>query len=503
MIAALLAAALLGTSSPSASGSELEDRAYRTVVAEFERVGRRTPARDAVLSRAARELAQVALEQNARAAADLVTLTEAVSDAGGHDPSPKAVIIKGTPHAEPVKALEGRRDFADEPASHLGVGVATRGKIAAVVVLFAQRRMTLQPFARSQEGPSSPRALCGRLETPFGQPEVYVTLPSGRVVRPRVERRREGAFCADISLRTEGRHTVEVLGRGPSGPEVTALFFADVGERPVRRDAPLGEEPSNPEAARKEILERINALRAAHGLRPVRLDPKVTAVADGYSAQMAKENFFAHVAPDGSAVGQRLRDAGYGFRTAGENLGMAGGPLAAHFGLEHSPGHRKNILESKWTAVGIGLAEAKGPEGSRRVLLTQIFVEPLQETGDPLADAYAVLDAGRRDRGLSSLRRVAELERLAADHARRALRAEEPRADLPGSNLHERVFEALSEVKGASIDFFVADSPSLVQVTKATGAKENALVGVGMARGDSKRYGAGKYWIVVIYAAPH
>lgn len=500
MIAALLATAVLAGASPD---PKLEEQAWRAVAAEFERVGRRTPVRDEGVTRAARTLAGIALAQNARAAADLVTLTEAVSDAGAHDPSPKAVILKGAPLQAPVKALEGRRDLAGDPASHVGVAVVTQGRTSAVVILFVQRRMTVEAFPRTLPAAGERRSLCGRLDAPFRAPEVYVTVPSGRVEKLPVKGRgRDGSFCTEVAFRAEGRHTLEVLGRGPGGPEVTALFFTDVGGRPDRKDAPLGEEPTDPEVAREEVLRRINALRAAHGVAPVQMDARVNAVAQAYSAQMAKENFFAHVAPDGRAVGERLREAGYGYKSAGENLGMAGGPLAAHFGLEHSPGHRKNLLEKRWTTVGIGLSEATGQDGSRRVLLTQIFVEPLRESGRPLEDAYAVLEAGRRARKLPALRRSEVLERLARDHAQRALEAGVPKAEVRGSNLHERVFEALDEVKGASIDLFVADSPSLVQVSKATAAKGNRLVGVGMVQGDSRQFGAGKYWIVVIYAEP-
>ncbi len=498
-----LATSLLAVAAAAAPPppSELEARALRAVALSFERVGRRTPMADDALNAASRRLAEVALMDGAQAAADLVTLTEAVSSAGGWDASPRALVVRGSPRTSPLKSLEERRDLSDEAASHLGVGVAVRGDTAAYVLLLAHRKLTVEgDFARRHDGPTAPRELCGRLHPPLGQPELFVTLPSGKVEKLALEERR-GRFCGKVPLRSEGRHTVEVLGRGPRGPEVAALFFVDVGPPPKRPDALVAMEPATPEEARTEILSRINALRAAHGVGPLAQDAQVTAVAQAYSEQMAKENFFAHVAPDGRAVGQRLRAQKVPFKSAGENLGLASGPLAAHFGLEHSPGHRKNLLDPSWTKVGLGLATQTRAEGPPLTVLTQVFIAPYEEDEDPLTAAYEVLDGHRQKRSLPPLQRSPQLEALAREHAKKALAAEEPKPDRVDPRLHERVFAQLDDVKAASVDFFIADSPALIEASKAAGEADNRLVGIGAVKGDSARYGADKYWVVVIYAA--
>jgi uncharacterized protein YkwD len=484
----------------AAAPSALEDRAMRAVALDFERVGRRTPTRDEALSEAARILAQRALDHDARSAADLVALTAAVSRAGGWDPSPRALVVRGAPSDEPVKSLEKRKDLASDPATHVGVGVAVKGHTAALVVLLSHRKMTLQPFARAFDAPTSPQALCGRLEVPYAHPELFVTLPDGKVQKLRAPRRTKDGYCAEVPLRTRGRYTVEVLARGSKGPEVAALFFVDVGPPPADGQSPLGEEPSDVETARAEILARVNALRAAHGQPPLALDAEATRVAQAYSDRMARENFFAHLSPDGQSVSHRLRAGKVPFQSAGENLGMAAGPLAAHFGLEHSPGHRQNLLEAKWTRLGLGVARTTSEGGTTLVLLTQIFVEPPPSSGDPLEAAYRVLADRRRALSLPPLERSAALEGLAREHARKALAAGEPTAELPGAKLHERVFDTLDDVKSAAVDFFVADSPAQIEASKSAAQAGNPLVGIGAVQGDSRRYGQGKYWVVVIYA---
>jgi uncharacterized protein YkwD len=307
-------------------------------------------------------------------------------------------------------------------------------------------------------------------------------------------------FCFRVGLSEPGRHTVEVLGRGPGGPEVAALFFTDVGVAGARELEPE-EEPTDPRKARERILERINALRRAHGASPLSEDPAVTRVAQAYSERMAREGFFAHVAPDGTNVGKRLSAQGYQFRTAGENLGLASGPLSAHFGIEHSPGHRRNLIDPQYTRVGIGIA-AKDDGSGEQVIVTEVLVDPVRASEHPLEDAYAALARRRAELKLPALARNAVLEKLALDHARRALEEDDPKGSLPGSKLHERVFAALDEVGTASIDVFIADSPTLIADSKALRDSGNRMVGVGAVRGDSARFGKGRYWIVVIYASP-
>lgn len=497
MSAALIVTTLLA----AATVQDLETAATRQVAQEFERVGRRTPVRDEALSEAARAVARHALEHGARPAADLVPLTEAVSFADAWDPSPRALVIKGSPATEPLRMLATRKDLPSDAATHVGVGAVIIGDSSAVVLLFTQRRARMEKFWRTPPRPLGKRELCGVLEAPYGAPEVFVTRPDGKVDRASISTVRPGGgFCAKIPLISTGRYTLEVLGRGPKGPEVAALFFVDVGD--VKRELGAGiKEPSDPNVARAMVVERINALRATHGAPALQEDPQVTRVAQAYSERMAQGGFFAHVAPEGDTVGRRLTQAGYLFRGAGENLGMASGPLAAHFGIEHSPGHRRNLLERGWRKVGIGIA-TREVDGDRQVILTQIFVDPLEDSRDPLGDAYRVISERRSALKLPRLVRSPVLDELARAHAKKALAHQEPRAELAGEKLHDRIFAAMDEVKTASIDFYVADSPALIDATsKAMADGRFGLVGLGAVKGDSARFGKNKYWVVVIYAA--
>jgi uncharacterized protein YkwD len=127
--------------------------------------------------------------------------------------------------------------------------------------------------------------------------------------------------------------------------------------------------------AQRAIVERINAVRAIYGVPPLEADPALNGVAQSYAERMGKENFFAHVGPDGSDLQSRLQRAGYPYRAAAENLGLAGGPIAAHFSIERSPGHRRNLIEGAYTRVGVGVAFVNR-SGGAQVLVTEVLATP-------------------------------------------------------------------------------------------------------------------------------
>lgn len=465
----------------------------------FERAGRTTPPEDPALARAAKEIAKRALGSGADEAASLLRVTAAISRNGGWDPNPTTVVIRAS--LDELLATLARQDLAGEPVTQLGAGLAIADDRAAVAVLLARRRFELEPFARThKKPPKAPQRLCGTLVTPLDAADAFVTRPGGDVERVAMESapKARGRLCADLTFPVTGRHTVEVLARGPRGPEVAALFFVDVGAVGAQESDEVSE-PSTPAEARAALLVRINALRLKMGLAALSLDPELDAVAGAWADRLAAEGFFSHVAPDGSDLKQRLTARKYRFASAGENLGLSSGPLAAHFGIEHSPGHRKNLLEANHRRLGIGLS--KRADGL--TVLVEVLASLQDESADkdPLAAAYDAIAAERKRKGLPKLSPHPVLESLAQEHARAMFAAQTPKVQLPGAKrLHERVFETLDAPTSVAVDIFLSDAPRLIVDSKNLAAANNTMVGVGLVRGDSAQHGDGRYWIVVIYA---
>jgi uncharacterized protein YkwD len=103
----------------------------------------------------------------------------------------------------------------------------------------------------------------------------------------------------------------------------------------------------------RTLLGAVNDVRAAHNLRPLRIDPTLVRAARDYSAKLIRRDIFTH-----GLLGPRL--AGYGVRGPiyGENLAWGKGERATARGIVRgwlaSPGHRANLLRPGWTRIGIG-----------------------------------------------------------------------------------------------------------------------------------------------------
>jgi len=117
------------------------------------------------------------------------------------------------------------------------------------------------------------------------------------------------------------------------------------------------------------VLTKLNAIRTAHGLVPLKLDPSLTAAALGHSEEMVGAGYFAHDSADGSAFWKRLSaytSGAHGGWSAGENLLWSSGMLDPAKALDlwmASPEHRQNILTPRWRQIGIGAVHADSAHG--------------------------------------------------------------------------------------------------------------------------------------------
>lgn len=124
----------------------------------------------------------------------------------------------------------------------------------------------------------------------------------------------------------------------------------------------------------------LNVERKKRGLRPLRLNRKLSAAARGHSGAMAAKRFFSHNSLSGASFVARIRRTGYlrGVRSwnVGENIAWGsrslGTPRAIGRAWMNSPGHRANILSRSFRAIGIGIA-AGTPQGPRGATYTTDF----------------------------------------------------------------------------------------------------------------------------------
>jgi uncharacterized protein YkwD len=75
---------------------------------------------------------------------------------------------------------------------------------------------------------------------------------------------------------------------------------------------------------------------------------------------MASKGYFAHTSPTGQTAFTLLAAAGYGYKIAGENIARNNYPdsqavSAAMTGFMNSPTHKENIMDARFTNIGVGV----------------------------------------------------------------------------------------------------------------------------------------------------
>lgn len=120
---------------------------------------------------------------------------------------------------------------------------------------------------------------------------------------------------------------------------------------------------ASPAKASAATLCLLNRERRAHGLRPFHVNRALAHAARGHSRDMARRNFFDHTAPGNVTFADRIQRANYrprGSWSVGENIAWGSGSLATPAsivrGWMNSPGHRANILNRGFRAIGVGVA---------------------------------------------------------------------------------------------------------------------------------------------------
>ena len=119
----------------------------------------------------------------------------------------------------------------------------------------------------------------------------------------------------------------------------------------------LAQKPSEEE---QFFFDSANRERAAQQLPPLKWDNALAKAARQHASLMAEESNLAHQLPGEPPLHQRAAQAGARFSLVGENIAI--GPLAPaiHTGWMHSPGHRANILDVHFTALGVGVIADNG-----------------------------------------------------------------------------------------------------------------------------------------------
>ena len=166
------------------------------------------------------------------------------------------------------------------------------------------------------------------------------------------------------------------------------------------------------------MFDELNASRREAGREPLQWDERLAQAAREHTRQMIASNKLAHVVGGEAPVGERLAATGIRFNRSGENVGYNTDFNDLQRAWMASPGHRENILNPNYNAVGIGVAQAE----DGLFYATQDFAHALpQRTAEQAEDlAGQALEKLRKQDERKPLKRVenSHVEELACSMAK-------------------------------------------------------------------------------------
>ncbi|WP_426571654.1 CAP domain-containing protein [Aquihabitans sp. McL0605] len=115
-------------------------------------------------------------------------------------------------------------------------------------------------------------------------------------------------------------------------------------------------------APQSQVLSELNGDRTANHLRALGTQADAQRKAQAWAEKLARENKLYHSnLPDGINVK---------WCSIGENVGYGPSVPAVEDAYMNSPGHKANILNTKWNGAGVGFAK-----NGNRVYTVQVFIK--------------------------------------------------------------------------------------------------------------------------------
>ncbi|MGB3921772.1 MAG: CAP domain-containing protein [Minisyncoccia bacterium] len=124
------------------------------------------------------------------------------------------------------------------------------------------------------------------------------------------------------------------------------------------------------------LVDLTNSNRLTQNISPLVENPTLAYAAQLKANDMAEKSYFAHTSPEGFSPWYWFKKGGYEFLYAGENLAVnfseSSDVVSAWM---NSEGHRTNIMNNKFTEIGIAMAPGYY-NGRETIYVVQFFGQP-------------------------------------------------------------------------------------------------------------------------------
>lgn len=118
-----------------------------------------------------------------------------------------------------------------------------------------------------------------------------------------------------------------------------------------------------------KMFDLINESRAKEGLEPYVIDEKLMKVAKDKAEDMITNDYFAHYSPTFGSPFEMLEKYSISYQSAAENIAGNSSVTGAHYAIMNSPSHKTNIMSTRYTNAGIGIANSD----KYGMIIVQIF----------------------------------------------------------------------------------------------------------------------------------
>lgn len=153
-----------------------------------------------------------------------------------------------------------------------------------------------------------------------------------------------------------------------------------------------------------DIVTLTNDERGKQGLPSLRANGQLMVAAQKKGEDMLAKGYWAHVSPDGRQPWAFIKEAGYTYERAGENLAKDfTDSTSAVRAWMNSPGHRANIVNVYYQEIGVAVVSG-AMNGVDTVLVVQMFGQPVGGIASSLRDpgsAAAAVPATPKPIGVS------------------------------------------------------------------------------------------------------
>lgn len=241
----------------------------------------------------------------------------------------------------------------------------------------------------------------------------------------------------------------------------------------------------------RQLFDLVNQERTQRGIPALTWSEPLQQAARVHTARMAQHQMLSHQFSDEPNLQARIAAAEVHFSSSAENVASTGGdPIVTpaedlHATLMHSPGHRANILNPKYTQLGIGVVHR-----GDTYFATQDFVLATVDYSNREAEQRVIFAIAQARADV----KLPQVELVASERLRNAICEEAKQDALSAEGLRvDQGYFGVSAVTVADPDVV---PPSIKKVAFSPTLKKMA---VGVCFRVTPKYPGGMYWLAFEY----